>query len=117
MTTIINNISDSFRELGHETDVISIFGRSQYRIVQPKLTKKTDQALSGRPGLTLLLYWLSKIIIGYHFYLSFLKRRYDLVIAADYSSVNIAWPLKKLFDFKLIHYASGGVVDFKFQKK
>lgn len=102
VSTFINTVVDSLRELGHMVDVITIFGISKYREVKPDLVKKSDAFLEGSNFRTYVAYKVSQLILLLHLYTSYLKTKYDVIYAIDVSAANIALIIKKLHNTRLI---------------
>jgi len=117
MTTTINEYATGFRDAGHKIDVISIFGCSEYRKVKPSLVKKTDRLLKQKPILTLIAYWTNKLILLFQIYWQFIFKRYDAILAMDFSAVNITFPLKKIFKIPLLQIYFGGTSELIDQQK
>jgi len=117
MTTSVNEYADALRKLKHQVDVITIFGCSSYRKVKPNLVKKTDKLFKNRPSLTLIIYLISKLVLGFHLYKYFLFKKYDVIFAMDFSAVNIARPLKKVFGVPVLHFYFGGIAELLDQGK
>jgi len=117
ITTSVNEYSNALRKLGHKVDVITIFGRSSYREIKPNLVKIGNKLLKNRPILTLITYFLSKVILSFHLYLNFFIKKYDIIFAMDFSVMNIFYPLKKLFKTPVSLAYFGGVEELIDQAK
>jgi len=107
VTTFINNMVDALKNLDYQVDVITIFGKSQYRQIKTNLIKKTDTILKNKPILTLIAYQISKLILAWHLFLNHLINHYDTVWAIDMSAANITYPLKYLTKIILINFPIG----------
>lgn len=94
VTSYINILADGFRELGHEVDVITIFGVSKYREVKNEFVGKTDKFLEGSNICTLMAYRISQAILFLNLYKNYLKKKYDVIYAMDVSVANIAKIIK-----------------------
>ena len=94
VTSYINILAEGFRELGHEVDVITIFGVSKYREVKNKFVGKTDKFLEGSNIHTLIAYRISQAILFLNLYKNYLKKKYDVIYAMDASVANIAKIIK-----------------------
>lgn len=94
VTSYINTVADGFRELGHEVDIITIFGASKYREVKNEFVGKTDKFLEGSNIRTLIAYRISQAILFLNLYKNYLKKKYDVIYAMDVSVANIAKVIK-----------------------
>lgn len=97
VTSYINILTDGFREMGHEVDVITIFGASKYREVKNEFVGKTDKFLEGSNISTLMAYRISQAILFLNLYKNYLKRKYDVIYAMDVSVANIAKIIKHFY--------------------
>lgn len=97
VTSYINTLADGFRGLGHNVDVITIFGASKYREVKNEFVGKTDNFLKGSNIRTLIAYRGSQAILFLNLYTNYLKKRYDAIYAMDASVANISKIMKHLY--------------------
>lgn len=102
MTTLINALAQGFRTLNHEVDIINIFGVSQQQTAKNDLVKVTDKILYNSNWRTILAYKLSKVILFLYLYINYLKKRYDIIYAADESIVNLGQWIKKIHKVPII---------------
>jgi len=95
ITSYINTLADGFRELGHEVDVVTIFGASKHREVKEEFVEKTDKFLEGSNIRTLMAYRISQAILFLNLYKNYLKKRYDFIYAMDVSVANVAKVIRR----------------------
>jgi glycosyltransferase involved in cell wall biosynthesis len=114
----MNSISDGLRKLGHQVDILSIFGVSKYRQTNPKLVKITDSVMFNRNWRTLLIYILSKIILFFVLCYHYLKRGYDIIYAVDSAAANVGQAIKIIHKVSIVHNVQSSLVkDLINQKK
>jgi len=110
VTTFINTIVGPLRQLGHTTDVITLFGVSEYRQLRPNFVSKTDILLKGSNLIAYLAYRLSQVALSFHLHKAFFKNRYDVIYAIDVSSANAALAIKRFHKVKVFLRVGSSVV-------
>ena len=63
VTTYINNAAFSFRQLGNDVDVLTIFGNSRDRKVKSTFVKFTDPILKGKGLKAVIAYLVSTFML------------------------------------------------------
>jgi len=109
VTSYINSVCDGLRAENHQVDVVSLFGISKYRETKNTFVEKSDKILSGSPWKTLLVYALSKIIIGLRIFLYYPLKKWDIIFAQDTSVVNASRVARFLFKIPIILVVHGSV--------
>ena len=109
VTSYINSVCDGLRAGNHQVDVVSLFGISKYRETKNTFVEKSDKILSGSPWKTLLVYALSKIIIGLRLFLCYPLKKWDIIFAQDVSVANAGRMTQFLFNVPLILMVHGSV--------
>jgi glycogen(starch) synthase len=109
VTSYINSVCDGLRAENHQVDVVSLFGISKYRETKNTFVEKSDKILSGSPWKTLLVYALSKIVIGLRIFLYYPLKKWDIIFAQDTSVVNASQVARFLFRIPIILVVHGSV--------
>lgn len=110
MVSYLDSIADGFRKLGHEVEIVTLFGVSEYCPIKNKLVKVSGLLLSKSELITLLTYLASKIILFCILFYNYWRRKYNLIYAPDCSAVNISHWLQKIYKVPIVHSAHSSLV-------
>ncbi|MDP2946997.1 MAG: glycosyltransferase family 4 protein [Nanoarchaeota archaeon] len=109
MTSYINSVSDGLRTLGHQVDVVTLFGISKYQETKNTLVEKIDKLLLKSPKKTFILYILTKAIIGFWLVFFYPFKKWDIILAQDVSAVNAIRVAKFLFKKPIVLVVHGSM--------
>lgn len=101
VTTYINNAAFSFRQLGNDVDVLTIFGNSRDRKVKSTFVKFTDPILKGKGLKAVIAYLVSTFVLLICLLIVSIKKIYDVYYAIDVSAANVVICLGQKFKQKL----------------
>lgn len=109
VTSYVNSVRDGLCDAGHQVDIITPFGISQYRETKNKFVEKTDIFLSGSPYKTFFFYAVSKALIGLRLFAGQFTKNWDVIFAQDTSSANATYLTSRFFNIPLVLVVHGSV--------
>lgn len=102
MVNYFNNISRGLYLLGHQTDIVSIFGTEKKIKIRSKLDTFLGKILGGREWLNFLAIQLIKVIIFFRLLKNHLQKKYDFIYVTDVICANAIGPIEKIFKLPVI---------------
>ncbi len=102
VNTHVNALAKYLNLSGNQTLIVTPFGVSQQIKIKAGLVKKVDQLTSNRGFITFILLLASQLLTFINLIRAHLKNKYEVVIAQDPLSVNMAGILKKIFKLTII---------------
>jgi len=110
VTSYIKLMGDSLELMGHQTDVVTLFGISKYRKSRNAFVKKTDALLKGSSWKTFFLYNISKIILCFWLVFYYPIKKWDVIFAQDAATVNASQLARLLFKIPVVLMIHGSMV-------
>ena len=109
VNSFIKLMSDSLGLMGHQTNVITLFGISKYRKTRNTFVDKTDTFLKNSPWKTFIVYNLSKLILCFWLTFYYIFKRWDVIFAQDVSVVNAGRLVRFLFKVPVVLMIHGSM--------
>lgn len=102
MVNYLNNMTRGLHLLGHQTDIVSIFGTEKERKIRSKLDTFLGKILGSREWLNFLAIQFIKAIIFFRLLKNHLQKKYDFIYVTDVISANAIRPIEKIFKIPVI---------------
>lgn len=107
VTVYLNTLSHGLRRFGNEVDIITTFGPAKSINPKNKFTAAINGLIKKFPFSTIFFYQINKLFFIFNLYLAFIKKKYDIVHAMDFSAANSSYFLTRFFKIPLIVSAHG----------
>jgi len=109
VNSFIKLMCDSLELMGHQTNVITLFGISKYRKARNAFVDKTDTFLKNSPWKTFIVYNLSKLILCFWLTFYYVFKKWDIIFAQDVSVVNASRLVRFLFKIPVVLMIHGSM--------
>ena len=98
----LNNIGRGLNLLGHQTDIVSIFGTTKKIKTRSNLDASLGKILKNKEWLNFLAWQTIKIVIFFRFFKNYVQKKYDFVYVVDVLSANAIRLLENTFKIPVI---------------